>query len=153
MGCRWNRLDEPVFMAVSFWGLTGILYFEKFYALCWTFFLVIVQLINFSYGTCVLTFDFFFQIMSFTSFVTLQWRTEWTYSECSMPSTTSQISGMIYYVDLTFTSSKRSGNRCVFVFSGRPAFSDLKRRASLHPLLIQLYLDLAHFVRRYERVL
>ena len=41
----------------------------------------------------------------------------------------------------------------VVVFSGRPAFSDLKRRASLHLLLIQLYLDLAHFVRRHERAL
>ena len=33
MGCRWNRLDEPIFVAVSFFGLTGILYLEKFYAL------------------------------------------------------------------------------------------------------------------------
>ena len=34
MGCRWNRLDEPIFVAVSFFGLTGILYLEKSYALC-----------------------------------------------------------------------------------------------------------------------
>ena len=34
MGCRWNHLDEPVFVAVSFFGLTVILYLEKFYALC-----------------------------------------------------------------------------------------------------------------------
>ena len=33
MGCCWNRLHEPVFEAVSFCGLTGILYLEKFYAL------------------------------------------------------------------------------------------------------------------------
>ena len=34
MGYHWNRLDEPVFVAVSFLGLTGILYLEKFYAPC-----------------------------------------------------------------------------------------------------------------------
>ena len=37
MGCRWNRLDEAVFVAVSFFGLTGIVYIEKFYALCGVF--------------------------------------------------------------------------------------------------------------------
>ena len=36
MGCSWNRLNEPIFMAVSFFGMTGILYSEKFYALCLT---------------------------------------------------------------------------------------------------------------------
>ena len=30
MGCRWNRLDEPVFVAVSFFELTGNLYLEYF---------------------------------------------------------------------------------------------------------------------------
>ena len=34
MECRWNRLNEPVFVAASLFRLTE-LYFEKFYAACY----------------------------------------------------------------------------------------------------------------------
>ena len=38
VGYRWNRLEEPIFVAASFFRLTTILHFEKFYAPCRGFF-------------------------------------------------------------------------------------------------------------------